>query len=362
MTIYWPGVLSCVFLLYLVLVSIFFIASSLPRYKPRQFKTVNLAVRVIIPCRGLDLELKTNLECIKNQDYSNFKVVAVVDSEDDPATQAITDAGLDHLVAGFQEYSGSGKVKAIATAITKATEDVIVIADSDITVRRDWLSFLVAPFSDPSYGVSTTFPVFKPVAGFWSRFKSVWGQIGQGMMETSLTRFGWGGSLAFRKSLIEGKLEEFLGMVSDDTFLTRKCNEAGLAIYYEPRAAPYILSNEDFSRFSEWSNRQTALLGTTGRGIITVGIAIYLNQCLLYVSAIALTIIVSPLYALFLAPYALAVIVSFRRIPFRFPLLVPGTFLLPFVYVTNLITASRMKEITWRDRTYSLHGGGKTKV
>src|SRR4051794_31448759 len=46
-------------------------------------------VTVIAPCKGLDIGLQENLQALFDQDYQNYEIIFVVDSETDPACPAI---------------------------------------------------------------------------------------------------------------------------------------------------------------------------------------------------------------------------------------------------------------------------------
>ncbi|MDE1860037.1 MAG: glycosyltransferase family 2 protein, partial [Candidatus Micrarchaeota archaeon] len=169
---------------------------SSSRFRPRTL--------IIVPCKGKDLGIEQNLKSLMNQDYKNYKVIAVVDSKKDPAIPYIKRSKINLLISDFKSERASGKVRAILTALKlNKGFDVYVIADSDVNAKRYWLRNLVEPLSDRSVGISTSYPKFIPVGGFWSKVKSVWGFVGEGMMESKLTRFGWGGSLAFRSDLLD---------------------------------------------------------------------------------------------------------------------------------------------------------------
>ena len=45
-----------------------------------------------------------------------------------------------------------------------------------------------------------------------SKFKTAWGFVGVGMMQSDITVFGWGGSLAFRKGLFDEILRGISGV------------------------------------------------------------------------------------------------------------------------------------------------------
>jgi hypothetical protein len=44
-------------------------------------------VALFAPCKGLDLDLETNLRALLEQDYDDYEVTFIVESTDDPATR-----------------------------------------------------------------------------------------------------------------------------------------------------------------------------------------------------------------------------------------------------------------------------------
>lgn len=342
-------------LLVLIFVGLTYIASvrsTEEKYEDFQ----DASVLVMVPCRGQDYSLEENLRSIRSQKYENSRILAVVDSEDDEAVPAIKKAGLDYIVSQSDCSRCSGKVRAIATAYEQNSgHDIYVIADSDILVRDDWLTKLVSPFKSEKVGISTTFPYFRPVGGFWSRVKLVWGFVGLGMMESRLTRFGWGGSLAFRKELFQGEnFDFFKTYVSDDIALTKTCKKLGYNMAYVKEAMPVINSPDDFGTFIEWANRQTALSVYATRNILVYGLLFYGAQVLLFVSSIILGLFASPVFLIFLLPTFINSIRAVSRAG-RWPIWSFSiSVIIPFLYFYNLVKAGRMGSIKWRGREYSL--------
>ncbi|MEM0154515.1 MAG: glycosyltransferase family 2 protein [Methanothrix sp.] len=320
-------------------------------------KNYNPKVLVILPCKGMDVTLDSNIKSLKAQDYPNFMLVAVVDNNKDMAINVLHENMVDYIFTKDVCSICSGKVRAIATAYeTYNNYDIYVIADSDVEAKKDWLSKLVGKLADPSVGISTTFPLFKPKAGFWSRVKMVWGFVGDGMMESKLTRFGWGGSLAFRKDLLEGEAyENFKKSLSDDIAITRAARKRNLKISYVPERIAVVNSDDNFGKFWEWSNRQTALSITGSRRVFHIGVIIYLLDIILLVSSITLSILVSYLYLFLLAPFIIGIIKTYKRAGSNRSADLWLIYLfINFVYLANLIIASRMKSITWRGNQYEL--------
>lgn len=311
---------------------------------------------VMVPCKGIDITLSGNLASLANQSYRNYDVVAIVDDLSDPAVGAIRDAGIRLIRSSHWSGYASGKVRAIATAFTKFKDyEVYVVADSDVTVSRDWLAKLVGPLADGSVGVSTAFPYFRPVGGFWSKVKLVWGFVGNGMMESKITRFAWGGSMAFRKGLLdEISFREFAASVSDDIPITRIAKRKGLEIKYVPERIVEVKSNDSFAEFKEWSNRQSALTILGNRKNFRYGVVLYSANILLLLSSILMAIIISPLFAVLLLPFVIGAVRMYMRAGVADPELFVAYLMVNFIYLANLIVANRMKYITWRGAKYHL--------
>lgn len=317
----------------------------------------NPKVLVMLPCKGADLTLDSNIKSLKNQDYKNFTMVAIVDSKDDEAVKSLESNMVDYIIAGNNCIGCSGKVRALSTAYEEFKGfDVYVIADSDVEAKPDWLSRLVEPLADESVGISTTFPIFVPKAGFWSRVKMVWGFVGDGMMESNITRFGWGGSLAFRKDLLTGDAyENFKHSISDDIAITTAAKKLGLKIAYVKKRVAAVNSGDDFKALWEWANRQTALSVIGNRRVLRIGIAVYSMDILLLLSAIALSIFYSSLFVFLFAPFAIGIAKTYKRANGYASWDLWAIYLfINFMYLANLIKASGMKSISWRGRQYEL--------
>ena len=315
---------------------------------------------VIVPCKGMDISLYQNLLALKGQSYKKYKIMAVVDSNDDKAIPLIKKAGIPYMTSSMRSRRASGKVRAIASALWCFRDyDVYVIADSDITVNRAWLYSIMAPLSDKAIGISTSYPHFQPIGGFWPKVKMVWNFVGENLLEKESSRFAWGGTMAFRKDLIGRKeLRYFLNSrysVSDDITLTRICKMKGLRIAYVKGAQPIVKTDDSFEQFIEWSNRQTALTILGYSNNFKRGMFFYCSEIFVMASASLLSIYVSPIYLLLFAHLAVNWRRAYAKAKSADPAIALIVVMIPFIYVYNLISARTMKRITWRGSTYSLY-------
>lgn len=311
---------------------------------------------VILPVKGLDYQLEKNVLSIQNQEYENFDLLAVVDSKEDSSLRVIKSLSVNYLIASENCNACSGKVRAISSAINEFKEyEIYVVADSDIRVEKKWLKKLTLPLLDEHIGVSTTFPIFYPAGGFWTKVKMFWGIVGQSMMESRLTRFVWGGSMAFRKSLLDEKSKlEFSESISDDVSILRIVNRKGLRVAYVPEARPWIHSTDTFDEFVEWSNRQSALSIRSSARVLRFGLAYFSVSIYLTVSSIFFSIFVNPLFVVSLIPFFVNSVSSVIKVPVRISYFLLVSFVLPFVYLYNLLKGANASHIHWRGRTYDL--------
>ncbi|MEM0158874.1 MAG: glycosyltransferase family 2 protein [Thermoplasmataceae archaeon] len=352
-----PVFLAYIFLLVLIFLGLLYV--SLFRQKAETYtNNPNFRVLVILPCRGIDYGMEENFRSLTHQSYANFSVVGVVDSEDDPSADVLRKAGIKFIVSRASCTGCSGKVRAIVSAFEAFSDyDVYVIADSDILCNENWLLNLVRPLMDSRIGISTTFPYFKPIGGFWSTVKMTWGFVGLGMMESRLTRFGWGGSLAFRKELLDGRgMHFFRNFVSDDIALTKICKARKLGIAYVKEASPVIRSPENFSQFIEWANRQTALSIYATRNVFRYGVIYYGGTVLLLISSIWLSVTLNTAFLILLLPIFINAARTFLRSRDRRVRAFFISLVISFIYLFNLARARTRKKIIWRGREYTLDG------
>jgi ceramide glucosyltransferase len=129
-------------------------------------------VTVLKPVYGLEKNLRENLRSVCCQDYPDCQVVFSVQRRDDPAIALLREIerefGSDRVTVAIEEYRAgtNGKINNLIGALKHARHDILVIGDSDVLLRPDYLKTIVAPLADPEVGYVCT--LYKAAfAGRW---------------------------------------------------------------------------------------------------------------------------------------------------------------------------------------------------
>jgi ceramide glucosyltransferase len=136
-------------------------------------------VSVLKPLAGLDEGLESNLRTFFEQDYPSYELLFVARFENDPAVNVVRKLQVEYrhvpsrlLLVGEPPYPNA-KVWSLHHMTQAAQYDVLVMSDSDIRVRPDFLRVVAAEFQDAKLGVSSC--PYRAVAGrsFWSTLEAI---------------------------------------------------------------------------------------------------------------------------------------------------------------------------------------------
>ncbi|HUI55772.1 MAG TPA: glycosyltransferase [Bryobacteraceae bacterium] len=208
-------------------------------------------VSVLKPIRGLDPEAYENLESFCHQDYPQYEIAFCVDPQDEAVISVI-----ERLRAGFPEreirvFYGSGrdatndKVAKLARLVSQARYEVVVINDSDVRVRPDYLRRVIAPLRDPKIGAVTCFYAPTQIKTFTDHLQTVGmtSDFYAGVLvawQLDGIKFALGTTIATTRAHLEGfgGYAAIENQPADDLLVGRLIAEQG----YEVVLLPYVIA------------------------------------------------------------------------------------------------------------------------
>jgi ceramide glucosyltransferase len=257
--IFWLGIAAIPFIYYLLAIYSSWRFFRQPESAPDRGFTP--PVSILKPFRGLDPDAYENLASFCRQDYPDYEMIFCVDADDDTVRPVVEKLQRDFPEREIRVLYGSGriasndKVAKLARMAAEARHETVVITDSDVRVRPDYLRAMTAPLRDKKVGAVTCFYVHTDLQTFADRLQTV------GMMSDFYAgilvawqlegiKFALGPSIATTRARLSGfggyaAIENSPG---DDLLVGRLIAEQG----YEVRLLRYAVSTvSDYGSMSD---------------------------------------------------------------------------------------------------------------
>jgi ceramide glucosyltransferase len=119
-------------------------------------------VTILKPVCGVEKNQGDNLRSACTQDYPEFQVVFSVQDQNDPAVPLLRNIqhefGPERVSVVIEDIRAgpNGKINNLLGALPHARYDIMVISDSDVHLRPDYLKAIVSPLADPGIGGACT--------------------------------------------------------------------------------------------------------------------------------------------------------------------------------------------------------------
>jgi len=229
---------------------------------------------VILSLRGPDPDLDIALEGLLQQDYANYSVHLIVDSQTDPVWQDI-ERVLDNLnvesvqVSVLQQPRGTCSLK--CSSLIEAVEaldadcEVVAFMDGDAPPHRTWLASLVQTLRDERVGVAYGNRWFIPKSADWGSLVRYFWNVGA-VVQVWLNQLVWAGSMAMRRETIDqvDLLAAWSRALSVDATVHRQMRKHGYKIRFVPGVLMVNRETISLSQFVQWVQRQLIAAKSSG--------------------------------------------------------------------------------------------------
>jgi ceramide glucosyltransferase len=133
-----------------------------PPSQPRSSFSDWPPVTILKPVRGLEKNQRENFRSACLQDYPEYEVVFCVHDFQDPVLPILKEIeeefGTERVSITIEDHQvgPNGKINNLLGGLSHARHDILVISDSDVHLKPDYLKSIVAPLADPEVGCVCT--------------------------------------------------------------------------------------------------------------------------------------------------------------------------------------------------------------
>jgi len=265
-------------------------------------------VSLLKPLHGPEPELESHLQSFFEQDYPKFEIIFCARSDQDAGLEIARRVAARYpairsrfLCSGNAPYANA-KVWSLERMQGAAAHRFLVVSDSDVSVKPDYLRAVMAPFADERVGMVTC--LYRGVAGdsFWSKLEAVGMSVemSAGVLVAEMLegmKFALGPTMVVRRdSLDEAGGFRALGPYhADDFMLGNLISAGGQRVVLSTHTIEHHVLNSSFlasvrhqirwmksTRFSRPKGHfGTALTFSVPYGLLAAGVAVAFHRPLL---------------------------------------------------------------------------------
>ncbi len=262
-------------------------------------------ISILKPLCGLEDNLKQYLISFIEQDYPLYQVVFCVRDPDDPVIILV-----EELIASFPDhdltlikcdriFGYNYKVSNLINGLPHCDYDFILIADSDIEVKSDYLKTIIQPFQEEKIGVVTCLyqSMGNDLISILESLNMSGNFIPRVLTAKQLegVKFAFGSTILIRKKVLAeiGNFEQLSNNIADDFLLGNLPTKIGYQVKLVNYIVTHHIGKETFKNYLtrriRWLKciRVQRLGGYLGmiftQGIVTITLFFIVTQFNLYI-------------------------------------------------------------------------------
>jgi len=240
-------------------------------------------VTILKPLHGAEPRLADNLASFLTQEHDGpIQLLCGVQRANDPAIAAVEalkarypETRID-LIVDPTPHAANGKIANLINLEPHIAHEVIALSDSDMAVRPDYLTRLLAALDRPGVGAVTVAYHGRGDAGSWSRIAAAglsWQFLPGVIFGTAwgLARPCMGSTIALRREMLAaiGGFAAFADTLADDYAIGEAIAAQGLQVAVPPMLVTHASAERDFGE--TW--RHELRWGATVRDVAPVSYA-----------------------------------------------------------------------------------------
>jgi ceramide glucosyltransferase len=259
-----PVACGCLYFLLCLLALVRF--KTLPLQPRKETFAAWPSVTILKPVCGLEKNQRENLRSTCLQDYPEFQVVFSVQEPDDPVIPLLYEIQLEfgegRVTVAIENKRGgtNGKINNMIGGLLHAKHEILVVSDSDVRLRPDYLKTIVAPLADSSVGCVCTLYKAACADTWFEKFELL--TLNADLMISMVfahvsgaSKFCLGASMALRRSTLEaiGGLQSLADYLVEDYEIGRRILNSGREVIILPY---FVDTMVDLKRPSQWWSHQ----------------------------------------------------------------------------------------------------------
>jgi len=216
-------------------------------------------VTLLKPLCGAEPETYGCLRSFCDQAYPDYQIVFGVADPDDPAVAVVRQLQWEYpereicMVIDRRQHGSSRKVSNLINMLPHARHEYLILADSDVRVRPDYLTRVVAPLLEPAVGIVTCAYRGVARAGIWSTlgamFINEWFTPSVWVAARGGSRgFAFGATIGLRRQVLAriGGLDSLVNHLADDYRLGELTRGVGLRTVLSEVEVEVVVVENDF--------------------------------------------------------------------------------------------------------------------
>jgi len=246
------GLLTCTGFLALLLVASFRFRRGVPQVAADEYPPVTL----LKPLCGMEPNLPANLASFFDQEYPTFEIIFGARSRHDPALALVDELRQLYpsvpvkVVISGEPTEANAKVCSMRKMYAAARYDYLVISDSDVQVKPNYVREVVAPLLSGKVGMVTCLYRGVSSGGFWSRLEALGMSVEMtsGVLVSDLLEgmnFALGPTMAIRRDVLNrvGGFGPLGAYCADDYVLGQRVAESGSEVILSTHVIDHVVVN-----------------------------------------------------------------------------------------------------------------------